>query len=153
MSNKKKAILGLGLVALAATAIVVTKKSRKYTTLTAEGGQEEKKEEDPTVMDKIKKAATKKAADVVIFVANHQEQIEAASTIIGIVGSAISVASAIREFKSGMDVEQKLNDICAHNDEFELVWNKYIDDLIERDKAIDEKLEQLLLATAKKVKK
>ena len=43
MSNKKKAILGLGLVALAATAIVVTKKSRKYTTLTAEGGQEEKK--------------------------------------------------------------------------------------------------------------
>lgn len=151
MSNKKKAILGLGLVALAATAIVVTKKSRKYTTL--EGGQEEKKEEDPTVMDKIKKAATKKAADIVIFVANHQEQIEAASTIIGIVGSAISVASAIREFKSGMDVEQKLNDICVHNDEFELVWNKYIDDLTARDKAIDEKLEQLLLATAKKVKK
>lgn len=151
MSNKKKVILGLGLVALAATAIVASKKSRKYTIL--EGEPEEKKEEDPTVMDKIKKAATRKAADVVLFVANHQEQIEAASTIIGVVGSVISVASAIREFKSGIDVEQKLNDICAHNDEFELIWNKYIDDLRTRDQIVDAKLEELLSAVTKKVKK
>ena len=117
MSNIQKILLGVGLVAcVATTAYVVTKKSRKYTVL---DGQEEKKE-DHNVIERIKEAAAKKAIDILAFIAKHQQQVEAASTVIGIVAAVFSLISAIKDYKRSDDINRKLDDILNRVCEMEI---------------------------------
>lgn len=117
MSNIQKILLGVGLVAgVATTAYVVAKKSRKYTVL---DGQEEKKE-DPNVIERIKEAAAKKAIDILAFIAKHQQQVEAASTVIGIFAAVFSLISAIKDYKRSDDLNKKLDDILKRVCEMEI---------------------------------
>ncbi len=98
-----KIVIGVG--AVAAYAINKRKEeSRKYTQIL---GQPEEKEED-SVSDKIKEAAAKKASEVIMFVVENQEKIEAVGTVIGSAGTVIGVVNGVRDYNKSDKIETML---------------------------------------------
>ena len=88
-------ILGVG------AAIIFAKKN----------GKKDSENQDPSFIEKIEKAALKKALKILTFVAVHSEQIEAASTLVGLVGGIIGIGSAIKEYKRSDELKEQLDRI------------------------------------------
>ena len=68
-------------------------------------------EEKEGIIKRIKKFVTKKVIRILGWVALHMEQIEAASAIIGFVGTIISITGAVRDFVRNNDLSGKLDAI------------------------------------------
>ena len=88
MNSLIKVLVGVGIVgAVAATTYIVTKKPEKVVqTVDSEGNVEAKIVKEDSILDKIKKAAAKKVVKILVYVAEHQTQVEAFVTILGVVG-------------------------------------------------------------------
>lgn len=120
MSLLGKVLIGAGVVAgVAAVAIISSdKKEEKYVEVTANGEKQtvQIKDEDSSLLQKIKKYVEKKVIKILGFVALHMEQIEAASAVIGLASGAIGIASAVKEYRRGDDVQEKLDALTAKVD-------------------------------------
>ena len=114
----------LGAAAVATTVAVVKATSKKYVTT-----NEEVNEEDESVLKKIKKAAQKKALDILQFVINHQEQIEAATTVIGLVAGVAELGSYVKSMKDHNEILTRLDKIerDAYNKGYSDAWNNELD--------------------------
>lgn len=106
----------LGAAAVATTVAVVKATSKKYATTNEEVN------EDESVLKKIKKAAQKKALDILQFVINHQEQIEAATTVIGLAAGVIEIGSYVKSMRDHNEILTRLDKI-----ERDAYGNGYID--------------------------
>ena len=120
MTGLVKVLIGSAVVAgVAAVAIVASnKKEEKYVEVTANGEKQtvQIKDEDPSILQKIKRYVEKKVIKILGFVVLHMEQIEAASAIIGLASGAIGIASAVKEYRRGDDVQDKLDVLTAKVD-------------------------------------
>ena len=67
--------------------------------------------EDKSILKRIKKFVKKKVIKFLAWVALHMEQIEAVSTVVGITTGVISMASALRDFRKGNDMQKQLDTI------------------------------------------
>ena len=149
--NTKKIVAMLGMAAgagLIAHAVYKAKKERKYTQII--GQPEEKEEKD--ISQRIKEAATEKAAKIITFVVENQEKIEAVTTVIGIAGTVIGIVNGIKEYRRGDEMEDMLKDICAFNDEFADNWNGYCKCMESLDHDLINRLEVIEKAVTKKKK-
>ena len=113
----------LGAAAVATTVAVVKATSKKYATTNEEVN------EDESVLKKIKKAAQKKALDILQFVINHQEQIEAATTVIGLVAGVAELGSYVKSMKDHNEILTRLDKIerDAYNKGYSDAWNNELD--------------------------
>lgn len=116
----------LGAAAVATTVAVVKATSKKYATTNEEVNEEE------SVLKKIKKAAQKKVLDILQFVINHQEQIEAATTVIGLVAGAVELGSYVKSMKDHNEILTRLDKIerDAYNKGYSDAWNNELDKMI-----------------------
>lgn len=118
----------LGAAAVATTVAVVKATSKKYATT-----NEEVNEEDESVLKKIKKAAQKKALDILQFVINHQEQIEAATTVIGLVAGVAEIGSYVKSMKDHNEILTRLDKIerDAYGNGYSDSRDDHLKDIIE----------------------
>lgn len=116
----------LGAAAVATTVAVVKATSKKYATTNEEVN------EDESVLKKIKKAAQKKALDILQFVINHQEQIEAATTVIGLVAGVAEIGSYVKSMKDHNEILTRLDKIerDAYDKGYSDAWNNELDKMI-----------------------
>lgn len=147
----KIALVVAGVGAVAGVAYVTKKETEKakkahYTQIMGE--PEEEKEE--TFKDKVKAKATEKVAEVVLFVADHKEEIETVSTIVGVAGAVIGVVNGIKEFKQTDEMMDKVNYIYDHSLEFEKIWNKHTTNTYEFMDGVQDSLQTVIDATKKK---
>lgn len=114
----------LGAAAVATTVAVVKATSKKYATT-----NEEEVNEDESVLKKIKKAAQKKALDILQFVINHQEQIEAATTVIGLAAGVIEIGSYVKSMKDHNEILTRLDKIehDSYAKGYSDAWNNGLD--------------------------
>ena len=125
MTKIQKIILGVGAVAAVATAAYVVTKQTKKTYVECD-------DTDDTVVDdenrdipkSIQDAADKKATQILAWVIIHREQIEAASVIFGLAGSAFSIVNAIRDFKNGNKMAKQIDEIYEFLQAFAVRYNK-----------------------------
>jgi len=117
----------LGAAAVATTVAVVKATSKKYATTNEEVN------EDESVLKKIKKAAQKKALDILQFVINHQEQIEAATTVIGLVAGVAEIGSYVKSMKDHNEILTRLDKIerDAYGDGYSDSRADHLKDIIE----------------------
>lgn len=124
-----KAIVGiiLGAAAVATTVAVVKATSKKYATTS------EEVIEDKSVLKKIKKAARKKVLEILQFVINHQEQIEAATTVIGLAAGVIEIASYAKSMKDHNEILTRLDKIerDAYGNGYSDSRDDHLKDIIE----------------------
>lgn len=123
-----KAIVGiiLGVAAVATTVAVVKASSKKYATTSEEVN------EDKSVLKKIKKAARKKVLEILQFVINHQEQIEAVTTVIGLAAGVIEIGSYAKSMKDRNEILTRLDKIehDTYNKGYSDAWNNGLDKMI-----------------------
>lgn len=109
MNMLVKVLIGAAGVAAVGTVVaVVTKKEEKNNDVAE---QAVKKDEDGSILKSINRFVKKKVIKFLAWVALHMEQIEAASAVIGLGSACFSIASAVRDFRHGNDIEEKLNTI------------------------------------------
>ena len=113
----------LGAAAVATTVAVVKATSKKYATTNEEVN------EDESILKKIKKAAQKKALDILQFVINHQEQIEAATTVIGLVAGVAEIGSYVKSMKDHDEILTRLDKIehDSYAKGYSDAWNNELD--------------------------
>ena len=144
MNNMLKVLIGVGVVgAVAATTYVVTKKVEANKAV--EVVESSDISNDETIFKKIEKAAIKKVAKILAWVALHQQQIESVGAILSITAGVLSVANAVRDFRNGMNLQKQLNSICAYIDESKSLWNQYIALDAQNDNEVMEKLKKIHL--------
>ena len=116
----------LGAAAVATTVAVVKATSKKYATTNEEVN------EDESILKKIKKAAQKKALDILQFVINHQEQIEAATTVIGLAAGVIEIGSYVKSIKDHDEILTRLDKIehDSYAKGYSDAWNNELDKMI-----------------------
>lgn len=129
MNNITKVLIGVGVVgAVAAATYVVTKSSEKKTVVIKdfdeEGNPKTEIIEDESLLDRIKKAATKKAIKILAWVALHQQQIEAVGTIIGLGAGLFNIITAIRDYRAGNKMQSQINELVEFKEDFTRVWDK-----------------------------
>lgn len=127
MKNIYKILIGAGVVTVGAVVVhnMVSKKE-SYISYSIDPDTKETvytEKED----SRIKMAAEKKATEILAFVVVHREQIEAVGTVIGLVGGAIGIVNAFKEYRTRNDDHEMLKKIVSHCDEFELLWNRAMD--------------------------
>lgn len=117
----------LGAAAVATTVAVVKTTSKKYATTNEEVN------EDESILKKIKKAAQKKALDILQFVINHQEQIEAATTVIGLVAGVAEIGSYVKSMKDHNEILTRLDKIerDAYGNGYSDSRDDHLKDIIE----------------------
>lgn len=117
----------LGAAAVATTVAVVKATSKKYATT-----NEEEVNEDESILKKIKKAAQKKVLEILQFVINHQEQIEAATTVIGLVAGVAEIGSYAKSMKDHNEILTRLDKIerDTYNKGYSDAWNNELDKMI-----------------------
>lgn len=67
--------------------------------------------EQKSVIQSIKRFVKRKVIKFLAFVALHMEQIEAISTCVGLVTGVIGIASAIKEYRRGDDLQKQIDDL------------------------------------------
>lgn len=132
MNKLAKVLIGIGVVgAVAATTYFVTKSSETKTVV-IKGVDEEGKTtveeivEEESLLDRMEKAAIKKAGKIIIFVAEHQQQIEAVGTMMSLAYTAFSFINIFKELTQRNKMQEQIDEIVAHNNEFRDIWNKYM---------------------------
>ena len=136
MNNIVKAAIGIGVVgAIAGIAYVAYKKkegpldifdedNKKNEDETFEDDQEKEtpKKED-TVFTKVKKKCIRVGLKFLLWVSEHQEQIEALGTLIGLGVGIFNIVSAARDFLKGNEMQKKVDDLVKEKDAFKAAWN------------------------------
>lgn len=117
MTTLTKVLIGAAAVGTVAviSSIVAKKEAEKKVN---SSDQEEKK---GSIIKRIKRFVTKRVIRILGWVAIHMEQIEAAATIIGFVGTIISITGAIRDFVRSNDLNGKLDEINQKLDDMTLM--------------------------------
>ena len=105
---------------------VVVKKSNERKYISTDEFEDSEVEEDPTLVDKIKIAATEKAAKILSWAVVNQEKLEAFSTGVGLVAGLFSLYSAIKDLKVKNDTIKKLDELLADRVLFQDSWNRTI---------------------------
>lgn len=131
MTNLGKVLLGVGVVgAVAVTAYVMNKVDEKEEPkqdndiLDEEELEEETSEKkDETVLTKVKKKVLRAAIKGVVWVAEHQEQIEAIGTLIGLAAGIFNVVSAVKDFKAGNKMQDQVDELVREKNVFKEAWN------------------------------
>lgn len=143
MTNLQKVLLAAGGIAtIAATAYVVKKTTeRQYATVKEDDFVDEDIPQDKTVFESIKKAANKKATDILAYVILHKEQIEAAGTIIGIAGATLGVINAFRDYRRSDEQLDLLRKNMESWEEFKDLWNVHQENSYTLYSRVDEVLE------------
>lgn len=117
INNLTKILIGTAVVAgVSAIIAVVSDKEEEITLIRKkdENGNiviEPQTKEDKSILKRIKKFVKKKVIKFLAWVALHMEQIEAVSTVVGITTGVISMASALRDFQKGNDMQKQLDTI------------------------------------------
>lgn len=118
MTGLVKVLIGTAVVGVvgAAIAIVANKEEEKIPVgLKVVSGEitpeEIAKDEHNSIIAKIKRFVKRKFIKFLAWVALHMEQIEAISTVVGITTGVISMASALRDFRKGNDMQDQLDTI------------------------------------------
>lgn len=117
INNLTKILIGAAVVAGVSAIIAVASEKEEDDTLVrtkdVNGNLviEPKTKEDKSILKRIKKFVKKKVIKFLAWVALHMEQIEAVSTVVGITTGVISMASALRDFRKGNDMQKQLDTI------------------------------------------
>ncbi len=109
MTTLTKVLIGAAAVTTVAVVVKVVKKNEEKNNDIAE--QAVRQDEKDSIIKRIKRFVTKKVIRILGWVAIHMEQIEAASAIIGFVGTIISITGAVRDFVRNNDLSGKLDAI------------------------------------------
>lgn len=126
MTKLTKILLGAAAVAVVGTVVAVVEK-KKHDEKYVEVAKTEDKEEDKSLLKKIKRYVEKKVIKILGWVALHMEQIESVSAIIGLASGAISIASAVKDYKNKTDQEKQLEELIAFNEKFTKAWDGTLD--------------------------
>ena len=147
MNRAGKVLLGLGIVATVATTAYVVKKTteRKYVNASRNEDGDTIVEESDDILAKIKKGASKKATEILAWVIIHKDQIDAAATVLGVCATALSIVNAVRDYKQGNEIEERLSDIYDHCSEFEDVWNAHMNNYHRDTSDILNKIEEIII--------
>ena len=117
INNLTKILIGAAVVAGVSAIIAVASDKEEEVTLVrtkdVNGNViiESREKEDKSILKRIKKFVKKKVIKFLAWVALHMEQIEAVSTVVGITTGVISMASALRDFRKGNDMQDQLDTI------------------------------------------
>lgn len=111
INNFTKMLIGaaIGTAVVAGVGMFVASKEKEEKHDVAE--QAVVQDEDGSVLKKIKRFVKRKVIKFLAFVALHMEQIEAISTCVGLVTGVIGIASAIKEYKRGDDLQKQIDDL------------------------------------------
>ena len=134
MNNLVEVAIGIGVVgAVAGIAYVASKKERPLDIFDedkkSEDGifEEDQEKETPkkedTVFTKIKKSCIRVGLKFLLWVSEHQEQIEALGTLIGLGVGIFNIISAARDFIKGNEMQKKVDDLVNEKDAFKEAWN------------------------------
>lgn len=86
--------------------------------------------EDESVLKKIKRFVVRKVVKFLTFVALHSEQIEAASTVIGLTTGIIGIAKAVKEYRRGEALQEQIDKmderLKAINQNQAVMWKNYM---------------------------
>ena len=151
MNKLAKVLIGIGVVgAVAATTYFITKSSEKKTVV-IKGVDEEGKTtveeivEEESLLDRMEKAAIKKAGKIIIFVAEHQQQIEAVGTMMSLAYTAFSFINIFKELTQRNKMQEQIDEIVKHNNEFRDIWNAYMMLDNDNDHYLNDKLNDIHL--------
>lgn len=120
MTTLTKVLIGAAVTVVAGTVVTVAKKAQEKKV--EESSDEAEVKEDKSIIKRIKSYVTKKVIRILGWVALHMEQIEAAGTIIGFVGTIISITGAIRDFVRNNDLSGKLDEINKKLDDMDSMY-------------------------------
>ncbi len=111
INNFTKMLIGaaVGTAVVAGVGMFIASKEKEEKHDVAE--QAVVQDEDGSVLKKIKRFVKRKVIKFLAFVALHMEQIEAISTCVGLVTGVIGIASAIKEYKRGDDLQKQIDDL------------------------------------------
>ena len=121
MSIVAKILVGSAVVAGVGTivAIAASKEDKVETKADVKVSVNETKEDpkkEKSIIKRIKTYVTKKFIKFLGWAVLHMNQIEAASAVIGLVSGGITIVGAIRDFKNGNDLQEKLDDMNSKLD-------------------------------------
>ena len=120
MTTLTKVLIGAAAVTTVAVVTTVIKKKEERKDIAAQAVEQDHKNDG--IIKRIKRFVTKKVIRILGWVAIHMEQIEAAATIIGFVGTIISITGAIRDFVRSNDLTGKLDEINQKLDGMDSVY-------------------------------
>jgi len=109
MTMLTKVLIGAAAVGTVAIVAKAVKDNEKKNNDLAE--QAVRQDEKQSIFKRIKRFVTKRIIRLLGWVAIHMEQIEAAGTIIGFVGTIISITGAVRDFVRSNDLNGKLDEL------------------------------------------
>lgn len=109
MTTMTKVLIGAAAVTTVAVVITIVKKKEERKDIAEQAVEQDYKNDG--IIKRIKIFVTKKVIRILGWVAIHMEQIEAAATVIGFVGTIISITGAIRDFVRSNDLNGKLDAI------------------------------------------
>lgn len=146
MNNLVKVLIGVGVVAaVATTTYVVTKKKKEEEPIDIADEAVKNDHKDDTILERIKTAAYKKAVKIIAWAIVHKDQIEGAAAILGLVGALFSVINAIREFRAGKKMQEQMDFLVRHAQEFEDIWNVHMTEQASRFEEMMNKLKDIHL--------
>lgn len=146
MNNLVKVLIGVGVVAaVATTTYVVTKKKKEEEPIDIADEAVKNDHKDDTILERIKTAAYKKAVKIIAWAIVHKDQIEGAAAILGLVGALFSVINAIREFRNGKKMQDQMDFLVRHAQEFEDIWNVHMNNQGSRFEKMMNKLKDIHL--------
>jgi hypothetical protein len=146
MNNLVKVLIGVGVVAaVATTTYVVTKKKKEEESIDIADEAVKNDHKDDTILERIKTAAYKKAVKIIAWAIVHKDQIEGAAAILGLVGALFSVINAIREFRNGKKMQEQMDFLVRHAQEFEDIWNVHMTEQASRFEEMMNKLKDIHL--------
>lgn len=129
MTTLTKVLIGAAAVTAVAVVTTVVKKNEEKNNDIAE--QAVRQDEKDSIIKRIKRYVTKKVIRILGWVAIHMEQIEAASAIIGFVGTIISITGAVRDFVRNNDLSGKLDEINKKLDDMDTIYKGEFNALYE----------------------
>lgn len=166
MNMLVKVLIGTAVVATtgAIVAVVVDKKEQDKAQKKVDGATSEiakakavvarNERDEKSIIGRIKKFVQKKVIKFLAWVALHMEQIEAASAVIGLGSACFSIASAVRDFKAGSDLANKIDDLedqmykyhhaNCHNQRVIVTCEEFIMDKLEvNDDEVEKRLVEI----------
>lgn len=146
MTNLTKLLIGASVAAVGVGVTVhCVKKAqeKKYIDATPSEDAKDGVEKKPTIVERVKNYAMQKSVKMLTWVMLHHTQVEAATMVLGLVGSVLSVVNAVKEFSNGKKLQAKLDTLyseikCLSDTynvdatSFSTAWNAKVDNDITR---------------------
>ena len=137
MNNFVKAAIGIGVVgAVAGIAYIVSKKKEgpfdifdeeKKDDQETEDEDQEESEKEPekkdTIFTKVKKKIVRISLKTLLWISEHQDQIEALGTLIGLGVGIFNFVTAVKDFKNGNKMQEQIDDLVRDKEGFKEAWN------------------------------